>query len=343
MKRISLAIIATIITISAAGQTRRMAVTGLSENNLRAEADYTSELCTQTLMGTVVEIVGESGYWRQVVTPEPYTAWCTDLGLTEMRHDKLSTYLAAPKYICTAMHSSVRKEASADSEPLSDLSMGDLTRIVTKSNGSASTKKGWAEVMLPCGETGWAPLADIAEFSSWASTRKADEENIIKTAKGFLGIPYLWGGASAKGLDCSGLVRLVWFMNGYLIPRNASQQATLGREIIVEADHSITPDSYKMRDEMLLRTKHIKPGDLIFFGTPGSLFRKESITHVGIYLGKGRFIHASHQVRISSLIPGEDDYYMNSFKLIKVRRLFGWQGAGMTPVSHSPAYFLTGR
>ena len=341
MKRFLLALSAILLATALQGQTRRMAVTGLSENNLHAEADYTSELCTQTLMGTVVEIVSESGYWKQIRTPEPYTAWCTDLGLTEMRHDKLSSYLAAPKYICTAMHSSVRENASADSEPVSDLTMGDLVRAVRKNSGNASMKKGWAEVMLPDGRPGWTPTADIAEFSSWASSRKADEESIINTAKQFIGTPYLWGGASSKGLDCSGLVRMVWFMNGYLIPRDASQQADLGREIILEADHDITPDSDKMRDEMLNRIKHIKPGDLIYFGTPASLFKKETITHVGIYLGKGRFIHASHYVRISSLVPGEDDYYDNSFRLIKARRLFGWQGAGLKPIIHSPAYFLT--
>ena len=72
---------AALIACTAAAQGRRMAVTALSENMMRAMPDYESALETQSLMGTVVEIVGEQGYWRQVVTPEPYTAWCTDLGL----------------------------------------------------------------------------------------------------------------------------------------------------------------------------------------------------------------------------------------------------------------------
>ena len=91
---------------------------------------------------------------------------------------------------------------------------------------------------------------------------------------------------------------------------------------------------------MLCRIRNLKPGDLIFFGTPETFWKKESITHVGIYIGEGRFIHASQLVRINSLVPGEKDYYPNSYKLLKARRLFDWKGEGMTAIKKSPAYFL---
>ena len=71
-------------------QTKRMAVTALSENMMRAQPDYESALETQSLMGTIVEIIAEEGYWRQVVTPEPYTAWCTNLGLVEMTPEQIN-------------------------------------------------------------------------------------------------------------------------------------------------------------------------------------------------------------------------------------------------------------
>ena len=121
---IIIAAMAVTATVTASAQTKRMAVTGLSEVNLREEPDYTAEMETQALMGTVVEITGEKGYWRQVTTPEPYSAWCTELGLTEMRHDRLAAYIAAPKYICTSLHSSVRRGASANSEQICDRSAG---------------------------------------------------------------------------------------------------------------------------------------------------------------------------------------------------------------------------
>ena len=194
--------------------------------------------------------------------------------------------------------------------------------------------------MLPDGRKGWTPAADLQPFAEWAGKQAITAENIVKTALQFEGTPYLWGGASSKGLDCSGLVRLTFFMNGHLLPRNASQQVNYGREIIMECDHSIAPDSDKLYKEMVKRTQHLQPGDLVFFGTPGTLVKKEKITHVGIYIGGGKIIHASHKVRINSLIPGEKDYYENSHKLLKARRYINWQGPGMVPTIQSPAYFL---
>lgn len=331
-----------VIAFTGYGQTKRMAVTALSENMMRLNPDYESPLETQALMGTIVEIIGEESYWRQVVTPEPYTAWCTNLGLVEMTAEQINEYKAAPKYICTTQHSGVYETPSLKSRRLSDLSMGNLLRIVYTEGKKVkpSVKKKWAEVMLPDGRKGWTPAADLKPFAEWAGKQKLTAENIVNTAMQFEGTPYLWGGASSKGLDCSGLVRLTFMMNGHLLPRNASQQVNHGREIIMECDHSITPDSDKLYQEMLKRTKNLQPGDLVFFGSPETFWSKEKITHVGIYIGNGRIIHASHKVRVNSLIPGEKDYYENSHRLLKARRFINWQGPGMIPIIQSPAYFL---
>lgn len=343
MKRIIfLAICSLIIAGTVSGQTKRLAVTALSENMMRLSPDYESPLETQSLMGTVVEIIGEQGYWRQVVTPEPYTAWCTNLGLVEMTAEQINEYKAAPKYICTAQHSGVYAAPSLKAGRLSDMSAGNLVRVVYRDGKKPkpSVKKKWAEVMLPDGRKGWTPAADLAVFADWAVKQKITADNIVSTAMTFEGAPYLWGGTSSKGLDCSGLVRLTFFMNGHLLPRNASQQVNYGREIIMECDHTVTPDSDALYQEMVKRTKHLQPGDLVFFGTPETFWSKEKITHVGIYIGNGKIIHASHKVRVNSLIPGQKDYYENSHKLLKARRYVGWQGQGMTPVIQSQSYFL---
>lgn len=341
MKKILTSVAVILICALSNGQSKRMAVTSLSENMMRAKADYESALETQSLMGTVVEIKDEDGYWRQVSTPEPYLAWCTDLGLVEMTTEQLNAYIAAPKYICTAMHSGVYAGTSEDSPRLSDLSMGNLIRIVFKAGKipKPSIKKKWAEVMLPDGRCGWTPVKDLAPFTEWAESREITAENIIQTALQFEGTPYLWGGASTKGLDCSGLVRLTFFMNGHLLPRNASQQIRYGKEVQMECDHSITPGSSGFAQEMTERTRNLKPGDLVFFGSPSTDQKKERITHVGIYIGDGKIIHASHKVRVNSLHPDQEDYYENSHRLLKARRFIGWQGEGMLPILQSPAYF----
>lgn len=339
-----LMMVATSATLLCNAQTthRRMAVTALSENMMRAMPDYESALETQSLMGTVVEIIGEEGYWRQVVTPEPYTAWCTNLGLVEMTPEQINAYKAAPKYICTTMHSGVYASPSYKAKRISDLSMGNLLRVVYggKDGTKISKKKKFVEVMLPDGRKGWTPASDVRRFAEWAGRQNLTAGNIVNTAMQFEGIPYLWGGASSKGLDCSGLVRLTFFMNGHLLPRNASQQVLNGREVIMECNHSITPDSDKFYQEMLNRTRNLKPGDLVFFGNAETRWKKESITHVGVYIGNGKIIHASHKVRINSLIPGQPDYYENSHRLLKARRYTDWQGPGLLPTIQSQAYFL---
>lgn len=316
------------------GQEKRFAVTAFSVNFLREKPDFPEELGTQALMGTPVEITGEEGYWRQVVTPEPYRAWCTDLGLAEMTEDGIREYIAAPKYIVTSEYSHVFSGPDTDSERISDLVAGDLLRIKGRSRTAGKIKgtvrKGFAEVTLPSGENGFVPEKDVEEFEGWASAARATEESIISTANRFLGIPYMWGGTSFKGVDCSGLTRMVWFMNGVLLPRNASQQARTGTGIEI-----IPCGKDAGREEMLSITGNLQAGDLIFFGDA------PKVSHVGIYIGDGRFIHASQKVRINSLIPGEPDWYEHSWKLHTARRVIGQEdcGKGITSIRKSPAYF----
>lgn len=109
-------------------------------------------------------------------------------------------------------------------------------------------------------------------------------------------------------------------MNGISLPRNASQQARSGTDAGVQADISFGPDSEGLSEEMHRRAGTLEPGDLIFFGTPSS-DGSHRITHVGIYIGDGKFIHSSHKVRLSSLFPEDDLYYENSYKLLSSRRI----------------------
>ena len=107
MRKFASALVFLALTTAAAAQVpsrdgRRWAVVNLSVNFMREAPDYTAENGDQTLMGTVVEIVGEEGYWRQIVSPEPYKAWVNELGLKEMSADEVNAYIASPKYVCTS-------------------------------------------------------------------------------------------------------------------------------------------------------------------------------------------------------------------------------------------------
>ncbi len=319
-----------------ASQEPRMAVVNLSVAFLREVPDYTGELGTQALMGTIVEIVGEEGYWRNVISPEPYNAWVNALALTEMNSREITEYSKAPKYMCTAWHSTVYSSPDETSLKLCDLVEGNVLRkVLAEKNGKALVTKGFAVVMLPDGRTGYVPREDLQDYQEWSESRNPTPENIIAEAMKFHGIQYMWGGMSPNGVDCSGLVHHVYMMNGIALPRNASQMIGRGKVVDVNPNLDILP-SWKIEEtlsaeekaaadeafeaEMEHRIANLQPCDLLFFGyvkDDGSY----KITHVGMYIGDGKLIHSSQVVRVNSLLPSGENYYENSHRLLAARRI----------------------
>jgi cell wall-associated NlpC family hydrolase len=119
----------------------------------------------------------------------------------------------------------------------------------------------------------------------------AFDEKVTHTALRYVGVPYVWGGTSFDGVDCSGFVQAVFEHNGISLPRTADSQFEVGRHVTMS---------------------DLEPGDLVFFETYAA-----GASHVGIYLGGGRFIHASSEgVRIDALA---EDYY--ALRYIGARRL----------------------
>ncbi len=133
--------------------------------------------------------------------------------------------------------------------------------------------------------TGMAPPSFAASFAA-AQRVIASEVQLTRTALRYVGVPYVWGGESFGGVDCSGFVQAVFRRNGIELPRTADAQFEVGRRIAQEG---------------------LQPGDLVFFQTYA-----EGASHVGIYLGDGRFVHASASdgVRVDSL---SDDYYSSRY------------------------------
>lgn len=322
---------------------KRMAVVETSTCYMRLMPDYESALETQELMGTVVEIVGQEGYWRQIVSPQPYKAWTTEKTLVEMTQEQISEYEDAPKYMFTGLYGHIYSEPCGKSATICDLVGGDVMRVVTQGAGKSGERKAkpvvkgkWAQVMLPSGKTGWVLRKDVRPLGERIDIRMGDEtegkistkktEDIIASAQQLLGVPYLWGGMSSKGVDCSGLVRISCIMNGVLLPRNASQLIKCGKPVEVNADPAFwSEEARKDKEafcrEMKKRITSLKRGDLVFFGTPATAEKPMRVTHVGIYLGNGEIIHSSHLVRINSLDPGSDNYYENAHRLIGGCRL----------------------
>ena len=327
-------------------QQSRWAVVNVSSNFLRDAPDYEAGNGTQLLMGTVVEVLESDGIWRKVTSPDPYVGWTNDLTLAYMDESEKDEYIASDKWICGVEHSHVYEEPDMRSSIICNLTMGDLLRQTPDTTAAVSGVKSWYKhfvvpsvtgedpsrgwvknggipwirVMLPDGKYGWVPAHDLRDFNRWAYSRECKGENIVKLAKRFLGVPYMWGGNTANYFDCSGLTKFVYFMNGVLLPRNCSQQVKLGEEVpaIMNA---------------------MRPGDLVFFGTKASEGKPAKASHVGIYIGDGKMIHSSQLVRINSLVKSEPGYYDR--EILCVRRVIGHidDGTGAASLWHSPWYF----
>ena len=136
-------------------------------------------------------------------------------------------------------------------------------------------------------------------FNVWKTMTKPTQETLVTTSKQLMGIPYLWGGTSSKGVDCSGFTKTIYLMNGKIIPRDASQQVFAGEFVDDSKDF-----------------ESLQPGDLIFFGTPATADRSRRVVHVGMWIGNNEFIHSSGRVRISSVDPNApnfDEFNVNRY------------------------------
>lgn len=153
-------------------------------------------------------------------------------------------------------------------KPISDEDLAKRkTTVITEDFSSVILKDG--RTLLSMGSE--------VEFPTVSSRRSHDlRESIVLTAEEFLNIPYLWGGRSYFGVDCSGFTQLVFKVNDIKLPRDAYQQAEIG--------------------EALSFVEESEPGDLAFFDNS-----EGRVIHVGIMLSNQRIIHASGKVRIDTL------------------------------------------
>ncbi|MCF8336123.1 MAG: C40 family peptidase [Bacteroidales bacterium] len=284
-------------------------IINLSVGNIRSKPNHASTLITQALMGTPVKIYEKDGWWYRIQTPDRYIGWIDASGIRVVSKTKLKNWKQSGKIIFTGHYGSVYKTKSRDASPVSDVVMGDILKLEKNSNH-------WYGVSFPDGRSGYLMKRKAMTISEWEDQTEVTGESIADLARSFMGIPYLWGGTSIKGLDCSGFVKTVYFMHGIILQRDASQQTKHGELIPVK-------DNYEA----------LKPGDLLFFG-------ENRVTHVGIYIGDHQFIHSSGLVKINSLNENDPNYNeARANSLIRVRRIVNSLGEkGISLFKENPYY-----
>jgi hypothetical protein len=269
-------------------------IVNLSVANIRSKPDHAAELATQALMGTPVKIFKKKSGFFLIQTPDDYISWVDDDGIMPMSKNQLDEWLTADKIIYLNEYGFSYTQPDNSSPRVSDLTAGNILILLDEQNN-------FYKVKYPDGRIAFINKKECMKFSDWLKRDYPTGEDILSTANLLMGVPYLWGGTSAKGMDCSGFTKTVFLLNGIVLARDASQQAEQGELI----------DTQNGFDKLIA-------GDLLFFGAPATDSTKERITHVGIYLGDYKYIHAAGMVKINSFDRNADNF--NEYRLKHFRR-----------------------
>jgi len=278
---------------------RRSGIVRVSVANVRGRAAHAAEMVTQTIMGWPARVLKQQAGWYYVHTePDGYLGWIEELQLAIVDDVALAAWNTGARVIVTAPITFVMDQPRAGAVPVTDVVAGAILRTIGRESD-------WTAVALADGRQGFVLSTQVEDFNTWKQGRRPTPDNIERTAQVFMGVPYLWGGTSSKGLDCSGYAKTVFRLNGIELPRDTDQQAAQGAAVSV--DDGMT---------------QVRKGDLLFFGTAATAERPERVSHVGIYVGNGEFLHASGLVRRNSLLPASPVYSESlRARLLRVRRV----------------------
>jgi len=297
----------------------------LSVCNNRAAPQNAAEMMTQMILGTPVQVLKRQGGFYLVKTPDGYLSWTDATAVSLMNPDDFNAWRKSDRVIYSADYGHAYTKAKRNSERVSDLVKGNILAVL-------GSEKGFFMVRFPDQRVGYILKSEAQSFQNWKAQKNPDAARVLTTAKTMIGVPYLWGGTSLKGVDCSGFTKTSYFLNGIIIPRDASQQALVGKPVDVLEGDSTSLDKC---------LKNLIPGDLLFFsaaklrGTIGG-----RVTHTAIYMGEGTFIQSAGMVRISSLIPTAPNFDARESKtLVGARRILSEIGeAEITRVNQHEWY-----
>jgi len=238
----------------------------------------------QVVMGTTVSVLKREKNWSFIQTPYRYLGWVESSMLATPQSTWAQSGLAWFKEPVGTVWATPDQD-----ETVSDIVLGCTVK-------TAENKGEWTAVELPDGRRGFVKSSALESVT--ASRPRIGPERVVTLASRLKGIPYLWGGNSTKGFDCSGFTQTVFRAAGFELPRDADQQSAIGKKV-----------------EPGPGFQNVRAGDLVFFG-------KDRATHVGISLGGARFIHASVDVHVNSLKKGDPDYDDGRFQtLLHVMRV----------------------
>jgi gamma-D-glutamyl-L-lysine dipeptidyl-peptidase len=252
--------------------------------NMYSHPTEKADVVSQAMYGNNVTLLVARGEWSRIQTSDRYKGWVPSRYLRIVQvGDGYATSGATVQV--ESLFANVYAEPDVTKhKPVVTIPFEVRLEVFSGQDGNKRliAKKvpdGWLQVWLPEKRTAWIQVGDVASDPKPLSVQES-----IELAKRFLGFPYLWGGRSSFGFDCSGFTQMLVRVRGVNMPRDADQQAAWSGVTAVDR-------------------KALQPGDLLFFGS--SL---KSITHTGMYIGDGQFIHDSlHDHPVVQISHLDDD------------------------------------
>ncbi len=292
-----------------------VAVANLGDGPGQDQGDH---VVTQARLADPVEVLRQEGGWYLVrMTDDGYLGWLNGENLIRLDQAALAAYSDREQVLVTVKFATIRRPrppgepgdgtvSTPDTEGTGVIMtavMGTILPVALDGadglpggsggepgvggGGEPTGSEDYLGVVLPDGEAGLIKVSEVRRLPSARAvfTEARPAEAIIALAEEYRGLPYLWGGTTSQGFDCSGFVQFVFGMNGYQLPRDADMQFKVGAPV---ADRS-----------------QLRPGDLVFWTT-----YKAGPSHIGIYIGGARYIHSggTNGVTINSFDPQALDY-----------------------------------
>lgn len=238
--------------------------------NIRSAPSADAEKVGSLAVGKVVEVKGLADGWYQINAGYICADYVTEV-------DASMAQQAEPAYVRVVNGPlNIRSGPSADTDKVGSLPTGKVVEVKGLSNG-------WYQI-----SSGYICADYVTESSAAEMQSSGKGQEIANYALQFVGCRYVYGGASPKGFDCSGLTSYVYKQFGYSLNRSASAQLSNGRSV--------------SRGEL-------KPGDLVMFATQGG----NRASHVGIYIGGNQFVHAANSKKGVVVSGMGSSYYASRF------------------------------
>jgi hypothetical protein len=246
-------------------------IVSLPALDVRRQPTHRSEMGSQLLMGEVVRVRRRSrgGEWALIRNEaDGYQGWVRAWGLVPAGARRAGSWRRAARARVARIWVEAR-EGPGRGPLVSPLLWGN--RAIP-----GPIRGRHRRLELPDGRRGWVPTSTLA-----IGPRRPP--GLVARVRDLLGIPYLWGGRTPAGFDCSGFSQVLLAEQGHRLPRDAAHQERAARRLGAR--------------------ERSRPGDLAFFGSPG-----KPASHVGVLLGGSYYAHSRGRVRINSIDPGNPLY-----------------------------------